>query len=863
MKTMPKLLNRLGAKLIFAILIFLLILGTATAAVITAGFRQAQQNATQHSIQGLQNKGRETLLQITQREAQISDADLQQARETALIAAKYFVNVHREQHNAADWSLERLAVTPGGSRFDPDPLRRSEIWIDPTVELNPQIEENLRASSLLEALFPAVISHDPDTMSIYFMDPYGATRYYPVIELAELLTPELVILEGDFFRMAAPVENPQRQPVWTPPYLDDVGLGPVVTASVPVYADDLFLGVMSVDISLSRLIERLNGLTPTPGSYAMLIDSEGHLVAAPPEALTSLLKGSAVEHVVTNALTSGSDTAAFLTQTFGLSLDLVENQAFSQTLLDMQRGATGLAQFSLHGVPVYLAYAPLPNVNWSLAVIAPISELTTESAAVARAIGNDATTTIRWTLVIISIFFAFALFGTIVFARNFLTIPIEGMVAATRKIAAGHFDVTLPVHSGDELGQLAESVNQMNTQLIQAQQGLEVRVADRTRHLAALFDVTTVASRSLDLQTVLNSSLDRVLEMIGCQSGCVHLVDEDKKVMQLATYRYIPEVIVAHIQTVPIDRGLVGWVMVNGEPLVAENLAEDPRVINRDAMQIGSGRGFAGVPLRAKNKILGVLSVIGEEGRSFNAEEVALLSAIAEQVGVAVENASLYQQAEQLAVIEERQRLARELHDSITQSLYSVNLMTETARRTAATGDIERTQYLVARSSEIARQALKEMRLLVYELRPAALTQEGLVGAIQQRLDTVESRAGVQARLLVEGSSDELPPAVEANFYRIAQEALNNSLKHANASQVTVTLYFNQNTVELHISDDGQGFDPSDTQDKGGIGLKSMRERTEQMGGSFKINTVLEQGTNVIVSLPWNGQERAVEERIL
>jgi len=119
----------------------------------------------------------------------------------------------------------------------------------------------------------------------------------------------------------------------------------------------------------------------------------------------------------------------------------------------------------------------------------------------------------------------------------------------------------------------------------------------------------------------------------------------------------------------------------------------------------------------------------------------------------------------------------------------------------------------------------------------------------------------VQARLLVEGSSDELPPAVEANFYRIAQEALNNSLKHANASQVTVTLCFSRNTVELHINDDGQGFDPSDTQDRGGIGLKSMRERTEQMGGNFTVTTALEQGTEVIVSLPWNGQERAVEER--
>ncbi|MEZ4638857.1 MAG: sensor histidine kinase [Caldilineaceae bacterium] len=156
--------------------------------------------------------------------------------------------------------------------------------------------------------------------------------------------------------------------------------------------------------------------------------------------------------------------------------------------------------------------------------------------------------------------------------------------------------------------------------------------------------------------------------------------------------------------------------------------------------------------------------------------------------------------------MEERQQLARELHDSVTQSLYSVNLLAETAHRAVTANDLERTNYLVDRVGEMARQALKEMRLLVYELRPAALAQEGLVGALQQRLDTVEGRAGVKTQLRIDGDPARIPQQMEAHLYRIAQEALNNALKHAEAVAVTVLLSVDTEFVTLTIKDNGRGF---------------------------------------------------------
>jgi signal transduction histidine kinase len=152
----------------------------------------------------------------------------------------------------------------------------------------------------------------------------------------------------------------------------------------------------------------------------------------------------------------------------------------------------------------------------------------------------------------------------------------------------------------------------------------------------------------------------------------------------------------------------------------------------------------------------------------------------------------------------------------------------------------------VTRLGEAAQQALKEMRLLLYELRPLALQQEGLVGAVQQRLDAVEKRAGVDTRLLVEGMLD-LPAPVDAELYHIIQEALNNAMKHAAARSVTVRIRAERARVEVTVTDDGRGFDPGGVGDAGGLGLPSMRARAERLGGSLTIRSHPGEGTTVAV----------------
>lgn len=232
----------------------------------------------------------------------------------------------------------------------------------------------------------------------------------------------------------------------------------------------------------------------------------------------------------------------------------------------------------------------------------------------------------------------------------------------------------------------------------------------------------------------------------------------------------------------------------------------------------------------------------------FSDEEVQLAVAFGDQAALAIENARLRSQASQVAVVAERERLARELHDSVTQSLYSLTLLAEASQRLVGAGDLEPVREYTVRLGEIAQQALREMRLLVYQLRPLVLKREGLVGALQQRLDAVEKRAGVDARLLVEGPV-ELRAEVEDGLYRIAQEALNNALKHAAPTSVIVRIEVKEEGVMLEVSDDGRGFDPERVSDEGGMGLANMRERAERLGGALTLLSAPGAGTTVRVSL--------------
>lgn len=204
---------------------------------------------------------------------------------------------------------------------------------------------------------------------------------------------------------------------------------------------------------------------------------------------------------------------------------------------------------------------------------------------------------------------------------------------------------------------------------------------------------------------------------------------------------------------------------------------------------------------------------------------------------------------EQIMVLEERNRLARELHDSVTQSLYSVTLFAEAGRTLSEAGEMERASAYFGDVLETGQQALKEMRLLVHKLRPSLLEKEGFIRALQYRLNAVEGRAGVKNQFVVD-SGLIIPPEIEEALFQIAQEALNNSIKHAAAREVVISLQAYDGWLEMRVVDDGRGFDVTAVDKAGGLGLTSMAERAAVLNGRVNVESGVGQGTAIVVRLP-------------
>jgi signal transduction histidine kinase len=259
------------------------------------------------------------------------------------------------------------------------------------------------------------------------------------------------------------------------------------------------------------------------------------------------------------------------------------------------------------------------------------------------------------------------------------------------------------------------------------------------------------------------------------------------------------------------------------------------------------------VPLHANGDVIGVLQVLDKPG-GFVKDDVRIVNLFANQAAINIEHARLNQQAGQLAVLEERQRLARELHDSIVQSLYSMALYADAAALALAAGKQDVTVNHLQELQDMARIAMHDMRLLIFELHPPVLEQEGLVTALRVRLAAVEARAGLQTKLVAE-EERRLPIKIEQELYRIAQEALNNAVKHAGAQHVTIRLQFTDAAVCLQVHDDGVGFDPLIARDSGGMGLQSFEARAARVGGRATVESSPGQGTTVTVNI---GAEEAV-----
>lgn len=412
-----------------------------------------------------------------------------------------------------------------------------------------------------------------------------------------------------------------------------------------------------------------------------------------------------------------------------------------------------------------------------------------------------------------------------------------------------------------------EELTHLYTRLQDTNRYLEQQIADRTQEIErrrlvaeSLRDMVLILNSNHPLSEILDYIVATATQLLSADSGAIYSLEQDQQTLVIQAARGLPAAYAQNL-SFAVERSFLGQAILRRQPIVFSNLAEalSERDIDLDSSRrvllAEHYQTLLAIPLLRQTvegeigEVFGGIALYYPQPHQFSDEEIRLSVAFGAQAALAIENARLRQQVEQMAVQEERSRLSRELHDSVTQSLYSLTLLAEGWRRLAKNGRLEQIDEALTELGQIAQQALREMRLLVYALRPLSLEEAGLIGALHQRLNAVEKRSGVDARLVVTDVL-ELPAPVENCLYRIAQEALNNSLKHAVATAITVRVAATTGQVTLEVTDNGRGFAPALAHESPGIGLSSMRERAEKLGGTVTILSAPGQGTTVRVQMP-------------
>jgi signal transduction histidine kinase len=380
-------------------------------------------------------------------------------------------------------------------------------------------------------------------------------------------------------------------------------------------------------------------------------------------------------------------------------------------------------------------------------------------------------------------------------------------------------------------------------------EALERQVTKRNQRLSTLYSINAVANEPIDLEFSLEKLLKIALEINHSSVGAIHLVDPDANNLKMVTQQGIPPENISSLEQLDLEDDIWTSLLFSSQPLVIADIAQDTRLPKQwRGVIMQGGNTFISTPVRAKGIPLGLLSIFRESMHNYSVEDITLLMTIASQIGASVERNRLINQVEQAAVLEERQRLARELHDSVTQLLYSQVLFASAGEKSLDHGEVQPARQFLDRIDQAALQALKEMRILVYELTPQETLSGGLLKALDRRLDAVERRAGMDASVELLGTLT-LSDASQLNLFRLIQEALNNTLKHSRATSVRIKLHQQMNMLGVEIQDNGIGFNLEEQSRSGGMGLANIQERADELGAELLIKTKPGQGTCIIVTL--------------
>lgn len=560
-----------------------------------------------------------------------------------------------EYWNAA----ERLVRLPGG-QYGNSGSDTASVFIPRTYTVTEEMLADLNTSVYLDFLATSYLEAHPQVAAVYYISNMGYTLYYPNINLAQNIEPDFDPTAQPFFTIATPEENPERLPRWTKPYQDPAGAGMIVTLSIPVYSSSgVFKGVLGADIKLASIADRIANISISPSSIAFLVDKNGFVLAMP-EAGYQMF-GLQPEVVPVNE----SPKLSILSTDSEIMLFVAQRVVISRS---------NLLTLPVEGVQTYLAIASLGATEYKLVILAPVNELNQEILASRSEIQNEVAGVLRNASVILVLLIIGSLAVSLLIGQ-FITRPLKRLTNTVEEIAGGNLTARVKIESQDETGLLARSFNTMADRLNETLRGLEEKVAERTRELerisasnayrARQFEAIARIANTISSTQTLNRLLPQIAETISEQLGFYHVgiflldVHKEYAVLTAANSEGGRRMLARNHRLRVGEVGIVGFVTRSGQPRVALDVGAD--AVFFDNPDLPNTRSEIALPLLAGTEIIGALDVQSTETNAFSQEDVNILSALADQVSIAIQNARSYQQSRE--TLEQAELIAAQMSE--------------------------------------------------------------------------------------------------------------------------------------------------------------------------------------------------------
>lgn len=461
--------------------------------------------------------------------------------------------------------------------------------------------------------------------------------------------------------------------------------------------------------------------------------------------------------------------------------------------------------------------------------------------------------------------------GFITFTQ--LVLPVQNLAQGAAAISAGDYAYRVKNEAvKDEIADLtetfntmAESIQRMRNNVEKQKSDVENTLLERENEFAVISQIAGIINRTTDLTAKLTEALEIVREALGPDILVVTLLNQQNGELALTAVA-CDDHIRQHLQRHCIachEQGLIQQAIQAGEVLHIQDVyANDNRLTQRqrESYKQLKVRKIAIKPIIMKNKVLGAITFMRHEQTAVSQKTIEFVGLLTMLIATLIENTTLQSQVHDLSIIEERRRIASDLHDSVMQSTFTLSLTVE-GLKSSLNQDVVLSQYALDLLANQISVIQTEMRTLIYELRPVDLLEGGLDTVLHQHANSLYRSTGITVSVSIKHDTRDLPLPIQQNLNRIAQEALSNIGRHSNAKNATMVLTIEDDIVTLSVCDDGDGFDLQATTQNGSrsLGLISMRERAELLNGALLVRSASGAGTTIITKVPLSGSVQGVE----